>query len=155
MHIKILLRAYCPSQIHFFYRHWLLVFETALFLYDHWWSLIKEDPQHYLHPQHYLMKSIGILVNVWLDSDMAFKLELSKTQLSSAFTPMDVKLFHSRSRSLIFVLLLIACEISMISSSFNRLCWSLMWRVGGSPSKYAAIFTAPSESICCCWDRTF
>ena len=27
--------------------------------------------------------------SVWLDSDMAFKLELSKAQVSSAFTPID------------------------------------------------------------------
>ena len=83
--------------------------------------------------------------SVWLDSDRAFKLELSKTLLSSAFTPMDVKLFPFRSICLRFVFLFRACEMSTASSSFNRLWSSSMRRMGGLFSKYSAILTAPKE----------
>ena len=64
--------------------------------------------------------------NVWLDSDMAFKLEPSKTQVSSTFTPMEVKLFEWR----------------FISDR----CVFLF-----SLSRYSAILTAPSESILLLW----
>jgi hypothetical protein len=52
--------------------------------------------------------------------DMAFKLELA--QVSSVFTPIDVKLFECN--ALIesrFVFLFTACKMSEASSSFKRL----------------------------------
>jgi hypothetical protein len=70
---------------------------------------------------------------------MAFKLELSKTQVSSVFTPMDVKLFESRHITSRFVFLFIACDISIASSSFKRLWSSDKCSIGGSLSRYSAI----------------
>jgi hypothetical protein len=51
---------------------------------------------------------------------MAVKLELSKTQVSSIFTPMDVILFETGSIACRFVFFFGACEISIASSSFKR-----------------------------------
>jgi len=52
---------------------------------------------------------------------MAFKFELSKTQVSSAFTPIDEKLFKRRFIDFRFVFLFRACEMSIAKSSFTVL----------------------------------
>ena len=73
---------------------------------------------------------------------MSFKLELSKAHISSAFIPMDVKLFEWRYADFRLAFLFSAWEMSIISSSFNRLWSRSMWRMGGSLSRYSAIVTA-------------
>ena len=82
-----------------------------------------------------------------MDSDMAFKFELSNTQLSRAFTPIDVILFLSRCKNFRFVFLFGAWEMSIASLSFNRLLSRQMRWLGGLPSRYSAIVTAPDELI--------
>jgi hypothetical protein len=48
----------------------------------------------------------------WILIYVAFKLEMSKTQVSSAFTPIDVKLFNQKLIFFMFVFLLSTRAIS-------------------------------------------
>ena len=60
-------------------------------------SKLSIQPCKRLEQCDLLSSNKSISVTVWLDSDMAFKFEPSNTQLSSAFTPIDVTLFERRS----------------------------------------------------------
>ena len=103
-------------------------------------SILSIQPCKRLEQCDLLSSNKSISVTVWLDSDMAFKFEPSNTQLSSAFTPIDVVTVWLDSDM---------AEMRMASSSFNRLQPSDKCSIGGSlsRSRYSAIVTAPKESI--------
>ena len=101
-------------------------------------SILSIQPCKRLEQCDLLSSNKSISVTVWLDSDMAFKFEPSNTQLSSAFTPIDVVTVWLDSDM---------AEMRMASSSFNRLQPSDKRSIGGSLSRYSAIVTAPKESI--------
>ena len=95
-----------------------------------------------------LYRTIWINVNVWLDSDMEFKLGVVEDTSVSAFIPMDVKWFPSRRRLSQIQVPLQSLRDELYHhyhSSDYRYSRSMRW-MGGLLPRYSIILTAP-ESI--------